>query len=44
MDGQELRRIFLVATAFKEGDLAVGGATDDRLREDSASLGPDHGP
>ena len=38
MDGQELRRIFALANAFKEGDLAVGGTTDDRLREDARRL------
>jgi ethanolamine ammonia-lyase large subunit len=35
MDAQELRRLFSLANAFKEGDLAVGGTTDDRLREDA---------
>jgi hypothetical protein len=35
MDGQELRRIFSLANAFKEGDLLVGGTTDNRLREDA---------
>jgi ethanolamine ammonia-lyase large subunit len=35
MDGRELRPIFSLANAFKEGDLLVGGTTDDRLREDA---------
>jgi ethanolamine ammonia-lyase large subunit len=35
MDGQELRRIFSLANAFKEGDLMVDGTTDDRVREDA---------
>ena len=35
MDGHELRRIYALASAFKEGDLAVGGTTDDRLRQDA---------
>ena len=32
MDDGELRRILALANAFKEGDLAVGGTHDDRLR------------
>lgn len=32
MDGQELRRVFALANAFKEGDLAVGGTADDAAR------------
>jgi ethanolamine ammonia-lyase large subunit len=35
MDQGELRRTLALASAFKEGDLAVGGTTDDRLREDA---------
>jgi len=35
MTGQELRRTFTLASAFKQGDLAVGGTADDRLREDA---------
>ena len=35
MDGQELRRVFSLANAFKEGDLLVNGTTDDRVREDA---------
>ena len=35
MDDQERRRVFTLANAFKEGDLAVGGTTDDRVREDA---------
>src|SRR5687768_1902922 len=38
MDGPELRRLFSLANAFKEGDLAVGGTTDDRLRDDARRL------
>ncbi len=33
MDSQELRRTFSLANAFKEGDLAVGGTTNDGIRE-----------
>src|SRR5262245_54270968 len=32
MDGSELRRILALASAFKEGDLVVGGTADERLR------------
>ena len=35
MDAHELRRVFALASAFKEGDLAIGGTPDDRLREDA---------
>ena len=35
MDATELRRILALASAFKEGDLAVGGTTDERLRADA---------
>ena len=35
MDDQELRRVFTLANAFKEGDRAVGGTTDDHVREDA---------
>jgi ethanolamine ammonia-lyase large subunit len=35
MDPRELRRCFALASAFKEGDLAVGGTRDDRLRADA---------
>ena len=38
MDSQVLRRLFSLANPFKEGDLAVGGTTDDRLREDARRL------
>jgi ethanolamine ammonia-lyase large subunit len=30
-----LRQLFALANAFKEGDLAVGGTADDRVREDA---------
>jgi hypothetical protein len=30
MDSAALRRVFALANAFKEGDLSVGGTTDDR--------------
>src|SRR2546428_8919216 len=32
---QDLRRVFTLANAFKEGDLAVDGTTDDRVREEA---------
>ena len=32
MDARELRRCFALASAFKHGDLAVGGTQDDRVR------------
>src|SRR5690349_13907246 len=35
MDSRALRQIFTLANAFKEGDLAVGGTRDDRLREEA---------
>jgi ethanolamine ammonia-lyase large subunit len=35
MTGDELRRTFTFASAFKEGDLAVGGSADDRLRDEA---------
>ena len=35
MIGQQLRRTFTLASAFKEGDLAVGGTADDQLREEA---------
>ena len=35
MDAAYARRLLAVASAFKEGDLAVGGTRDDRLREDA---------
>jgi hypothetical protein len=38
MDQGELRRRLALASAFKEGDLAVGGTADDRLREDARRL------
>jgi len=31
----ELRRTFALANAFKQGDLGVGGTTDDRVRDDA---------
>jgi ethanolamine ammonia-lyase large subunit len=40
MNAQELRRTFVLANAFKEGDLLVGGTRDDAIRADArASLG-----
>ncbi len=38
MDGQELRRTFALANPFKEGDLAIGGTTDDRLRDEARQV------
>src|SRR5215471_18492499 len=35
MDPQALRQILVLANAFKEGDLLVGGTRDDRLRDDA---------
>jgi len=35
MDAQELRRNFVLANAFKEGDLLVDGTRDDRVREEA---------
>jgi len=35
MESHELRQLLVLASAFKEGDLAVGGTTDDRLREEA---------
>jgi ethanolamine ammonia-lyase large subunit len=35
MDAQELRQRFVLANAFKEGDLSVGGTRDDRVREEA---------
>jgi ethanolamine ammonia-lyase large subunit len=35
MDSNVLRQTLTLASAFKEGDLAVGGTTDDRLRADA---------
>jgi len=32
---QELRRTFALANAFKEGDLLVGGTSDDQIRADA---------
>ena len=33
MDAHELRRVFALASAFKEGDLAIGGTSDEHVRE-----------
>ena len=35
MNAREGRNLFVLANAFKEGDLAVGGTTDDRLRAEA---------
>jgi ethanolamine ammonia-lyase large subunit len=35
LDAAYARRLFVVANAFKEGDLLVGGTADDRLREEA---------
>jgi ethanolamine ammonia-lyase large subunit len=32
---RDLRQVFALAGAFKEGDLAVGGTADDRLRDEA---------
>jgi ethanolamine ammonia-lyase large subunit len=38
MDGSELRRILALASAFKEGDLVLGGTVDDRLRNEARAV------
>ncbi len=35
MNAQALRRRFVLANAFKEGDVLVGGTRDDRVREEA---------
>jgi len=35
MDRDALRRLLTLASAFKEGDRAVGGSADERVREDA---------
>jgi ethanolamine ammonia-lyase large subunit len=35
MDGRTLRQVLALANPFKEGDLAVGGTRDDRLRQNA---------
>ena len=35
MDDRTLRQLFVLANEFKEGDLAVGGTTDDRIRAEA---------
>ena len=35
MDGHTLRQLFVLANDFKDGDLAVGGTTDDRIRAEA---------
>jgi ethanolamine ammonia-lyase large subunit len=35
---QELRRTLTLANAFKEGDLLVGGTTDDKIRADARRM------
>src|SRR5215813_14214909 len=35
MDSCALRQIFTLANAFKEGDLAVGGTREDRVRAEA---------
>ena len=37
MDGSLLRQMLALANPFKDGDLAIGGTSDDRLREDARS-------
>jgi ethanolamine ammonia-lyase large subunit len=38
MNEQELRQTLVLANAFKEGDLHVGGTADDRVRADARRL------
>jgi ethanolamine ammonia-lyase large subunit len=35
MDSRELQRTLVLATAFKEGDLLLGGTRDERVRADA---------
>ena len=35
MDRLQLRRLFVLANAFKEGDVALGGTRDERLRQEA---------
>jgi ethanolamine ammonia-lyase large subunit len=35
VNDRELRQLFVLANAFKEGDLSVGGTADDNLRADA---------
>ena len=35
MDGRALRQLLALANDFKEGDLAIGGTADDRLRDEA---------
>src|SRR5258705_7657655 len=35
MTASALREIFVLANAFKEGDLLIGGTADDRLRDEA---------
>src|SRR5688572_28536323 len=35
MDAEHLRRLFVLANSFKDGDLLVGGTRDDALRADA---------
>jgi len=35
MTGHQLRRTFTLASAFKEGDLQVGGTADDHVRQEA---------
>jgi ethanolamine ammonia-lyase large subunit len=35
MDARQLRRLFVLANSFKEGDLLVGGGRDDAARQDA---------
>jgi hypothetical protein len=38
MDVRELRQALVLANAFKEGDLAVGGADDELVRNEAQRL------
>ena len=38
MNDQEFRHTFALANAFKEGDLTVGGTTDDRIRAEARRI------
>jgi ethanolamine ammonia-lyase large subunit len=38
MEAGTLRQVLALANSFKEGDLAVGGTTDDRVRQDARGM------
>src|SRR5262249_2039877 len=38
MEDRAVRQLFALANAFKEGDLAIGGTGDDRVREEARQV------